>query len=179
MGSEEMIAKLLDAPLVKLFLFLLVISVLSCPGLLGMIVFEPERFKDIETSKMIFLSAAISVPIFLINILVGIWFWFMEFGDVRHPEDKKASGVDMTPDDPEDTLEFAAFIGAGASLIPLYVPVVIRVFISSFSLRLAALTVIGLEIITAVGLLYAANRTFWRRLIEERKKSGRGVPEGY
>jgi hypothetical protein len=176
MGSEEMIAKILDAPLVKLFLFLLVISVLSCPGILGMLVFEPERFKEIETAKMLYLSAAISVPIFLINMLVGIWFWFMEFGDVRHPEDIEASGVDMTPDNPEDTLEFAAFIGAAASLVPLYVPVLIRVFTSSFSLRMAALTVIGLEIIMVVVLLYAANRTMLRRVIEERKKSGRGAP---
>ncbi len=99
--------------------------------------------------------------------------------DLRHPEVKKLSGVeDTTPDNVEDILETAVLIGGVSSFLPLYVPILIRFFNNTFSLQAAIITLLGVESIAFIVLLYAAWKIASGRFWEERKVVNKLRAEG-
>ncbi len=170
MSTETLIAKIIEIPLARLFILFLVFIVIICPGTLWLAVFKPELFNSTDTLRILLLSASISTPIFALNIIAGIGIWFAEFIDVRREEEKKASGIeDMTPYDPEGSVETGAGIGAIISLFPLYVPIIIRAFTNSLSLRIAVAIGVAIEVIVLAMMKYLERKTIIDRVRAHRR----------
>jgi hypothetical protein len=122
-----------------------------CPGSLWIFVFTRELFVTADVFKMFLLAAAASVPVFLLNILLGMVIasgTAVVFTEGLENLIKPTITAEEKP-----TLIISS--GALLSLPPLYVPLLIRAFVDAFSVKIAILTGIGIEVVVFSAALYS------------------------
>lgn len=157
-----MLDNLVVAPIKRLATLLLLGTILVCPGALWLVLFSPQLFAEISTVKLFLLSAAISTPVFALNGVIGMLAWMyinaaqLQARSKQNPDPKAI----FTPEIIEYMYETGGSIGAVLSIIPLYVPLLMRVLFPAFSLQLAVVlvTLIQMGILSFFGVQFSKAR---------------------
>lgn len=105
------------------------------PGLLLLFIFDKQLFMEIETIKVLFLSISITLPFWALNTFMCLLY---------DDKDNKNQTV-------KNQLQLSGLLGAIFSFIPLYVPVIVILFVD-LDYKVAAWIAIGLEILILIFL---------------------------
>ena len=112
-------------------LAIMLILVTIVPGLLLLYIFDKPLFMEIESIKLLFLSISLTLPFWAINTFMCMW-----------KDDKRKKETPAI----KAQLQLSGLLGAFISLIPLYFPVILTLFVNMDS-KVAAWIAIGLEIL--------------------------------
>lgn len=101
------------------------------PGLLLLYIFDKQLFMEIETIKVLFLSISITLPFWVLNTLMCI------INDDKKGNENQTVKVQ---------LQISGLLGAFISFVPLYVPVIVTLFVD-LDYKVATWIAIGLELL--------------------------------
>lgn len=153
----------------RFILLTVLVACVLCPGFAFLFVFLPEIFAALDFTKLLMLALAITTPVYLLCFLPAIFWVRLGTGGVsaealmnqvprdtpNYAEVIREHKVDGRRREREQ-MELAMLLAALLSIVPLYLPLVIRLF-TEFEAKSAIVTVaISAVVMTVAAIIVAA-----------------------